>query len=206
MVGHFSRPSWLGLLLMLLIVIVLTMGFTVTWSAAAGVVYKPGETPGDTVQVETRYGMPTVLVIRTAGPTMDVQHETYREVYWNMLLFVAASAYVVAMPIGRWITGYRNRAGEFVGPLNTGWRSPAAVLLCVWLGCVVAAAVGAAMFPQLRGKEYRYSPVMWGLWIGLALVATPVTLIVMIVRRWRWRRRANLRGFAVEMAPVQGVG
>jgi hypothetical protein len=206
MVGQFFRPSWLGLLLMLLIVIVLTAGFTVTTSSATARVYKPGETPGDDVQFFYRYGMPTVLEVRTAGPTQDVQHQTYRQVYWSTLLLVMAGAYVVAMPIGRWITGYRDRSSEFVGPLNTGWRSPAVVMLAVWLVCAVTAAAVTGMWPALRGTDFTYAQTMFGAWLGLALLATPVTLIVMIVRRWRWRRGRNLRGFDVTMAPVEGAG
>src|SRR4051794_9558935 len=204
MVGQFFRPSWLGFLLMALIVIVLTMGFTQSWSAAAGRIYKPGEPHGDDVQFFYWYGMPTVLEVRTAGPTQDVQHETFRAVYWSTLLLVLAGAYVVSMPVGRWITGYRDRSAELVGPPNTGWRSPAVVMLCVWVGCALAAAAGAGMWPAPPAEHFSYARILFSLWTGLALLATPITLIVMIVRRWRWRRTRNVRGFEVSLAPLQG--
>ena len=206
MIGQFWRPSALGLLLMLLIVAVLTMGFTVTASSSTAYAYTPGSAPSNDVTFENQYGLPTVLEVHTAGPTQNEQHETFRKIYWSTLLLVIAGAYVAAMPVGRWVSGYRDRAGEFVGPLNTGWRSPAVVMLCVWLGCALVAVVVAATFPQLRGKDFRYSRIAFGVWLGLALLATPVTLIVMIVRRWRWRRTRNARGFEVSLAPVQGAG
>ena len=206
MVGQFFRPTWLGLMLMLWIVVVLTTGFTETMSAVAGRAYKPGETPGDDVQFTYRYGMPTILEIRTAGPTQDVQHRTYFDVYWSTLWLVLAGAYLVAMPVGRWISGYRDRSGETAGPVYTGWRSPAFVMLCVWVGCAVVVAAPAGMLRVSGGEEFAYARTLLALWLGLAVLATPVTLIVMIVRRWRWRRRENRRGFEVSLTPVRGTG
>ena len=63
-------------------------------------------------------------------------------VYWKQVVASLIVAWCLGMPIGRWITGYEKRNGEFVGPLRTGWTQPAAIVGYVIAGCVIPAIIG----------------------------------------------------------------
>jgi hypothetical protein len=122
-------------------------------------------------------------------------------VYWNNVLLVCAAAYALAMPLGRWITGYR-AGGEVIGPIHHGRRSPGAIVLLVLGAC---ALLGVLVSLLLRGlfsnlRDVPWLEMWWGLTLMGMILATPITLIVMAVRRIRWRRAFASRGFAVEMA------
>jgi hypothetical protein len=161
------------------------------------------------IAAETSYvfhfGRPEVLRLQTSGPTQEVQHVTSAAVFWDKLLLLAAAAWLVAMPIARWISGYRDTTDEFIGPRRVRWRSPAAVLLYVILASLTAAAMftviiyfmepGEAGLLQARWPLILFLWIPWSYWTMKA--AVPLTLLVMLVRRWRFRRNVARRGFQV---------
>jgi hypothetical protein len=192
---QFLMPSALGIVLMLCLLTVQASLLRGTSQSVTGGM--------QSAQTDHTYGVPTLVRIvdtetRGGGPPV-------RKVIvgWDRILASIIVAWCLCMPIGRWVTGYEKRNGEFAGPLRKGWAQPAAIVGYVVASCVVFALIIAA---ALR----RYDPLegpaelVYGCFVLLMMVAVPVTLIVTIVRRWRYRTRAARRGFAVEMpgAPV----
>ena len=57
------------------------------------------------------------------------------------------------------------------------------------------------------GSPVSIPETIFGFFMMLMILAVPATVIVMIVRRWRYRSRVGQRGFAVEMpsAPAAQV-
>src|SRR5207247_756773 len=115
---QFLKPSALGLLLMILWVSIQTTGYRVTWTGLST------SLESSDMSVDTRFGLPAVMRIYTRGPTERRQRIMFVEVYWKNVTKVLVTAWLVTMPVGRWISGYRLPNGQFVGPLHTGWRSP----------------------------------------------------------------------------------
>jgi hypothetical protein len=194
MVRQFFTPCALGAVLMAWLVMLQASVYR-WWFGYLG--------PGGW-HFETRYGRPPVLRVLTSGPTEALQGIDRVQVYWGTLGMVLVAAYCVAMPLGRWITGYRHAGGEFLGPLQTGRRAPTAVLLRVLGGCAATGAVAAAVLtPHIPQRTASPSRLWWIFSLVASLAAVPVALLVMTVRRWRYRRRFARRGFEVQLSPQQ---
>src|SRR4051794_18843295 len=97
MVKQFFIPTFLGVLLFLWLVIVQATSFRTT--AMTGPIVGAG---WDYMQIT--FGYPPVLDLRP-GAHPD-NHPTLK-VYWKNVLMVWSAAYALAMPLGRWISGYR---------------------------------------------------------------------------------------------------
>jgi hypothetical protein len=140
------------------------------------------------------YGVPTMLRIDEPRGGVRSVH-----VYWGTIAIVLAVAWCLSMPIGRWITGYQRRNGEFAGPRRSGWSQPAAIVGYVLAGCTVAAAIVGVVLGRTIDSDVSLPEMIFGLFMMLMIFAVPATVIVMIVRRWRHRSRIGQRGFAVEI-------
>jgi hypothetical protein len=162
-----------------------------------------GSDGADVVGISYTYGIPTMLRIDTHGPSESEQRRTGVHVYWGTIAAVLAVGWILAMPIGRWVTGYVRRNGEIAGPVRTGWSHPAAILGYVLVGCAVVGAVAGVVFQETFGSGVSMAEVVFGMFMLLMILAVPVTVVAMIVRRWLYRARIEQRGFAVEMPPAQ---
>ena len=97
-----------------------------------------------------------------------------------------------------------NRAGRvFIGPRQTGRRSPAAMVslvltVCAFLGAIMAWFVRS--FMETSDVERKSNlELWWAMTVPVMMFAMPLTLIVMTERRRRWRQSFAQRGFAVEI-------
>ena len=158
-------------------------------------------------EVERNYGAPPMLSIASRGPSEDEQVTTKTTVHWGSIGGVLAGAWLLCMPVARWITGYARRDGEFAGPRYARWRHPAATMGYVLAGCAVVAFICALVFrPLFPTGEGSLGDFVFGFFMLLMILAVPITVIVMIVRRWRHRSRIVQRGFAVELNGAGGSG
>jgi hypothetical protein len=188
---QFIKPSLLGAVLMVCLLAVQT-----TSLRAVGMsIVTPGSGTTD-VHMHHSYGAPPMLRIETRGPTEEEQHTESVQFQWGMIAAVLVVAWVISMPIGRWITGYMRRDGTYAGPPYTGWRHPAATIGYVVAACALVSAICAVVFQEMLPS----APVeLFSAFCLLLVVLTvPITVIVMIVRRWRHRTRLVQRGFAIE--------
>ena len=191
---QFILPSLLGVVLMVCLLLVLSTSLrTMSSSSVRG--------PDGTMRthVERGYGAPPMLTIESSGPNDEQQVTTKTTVHWGSIAGALAGAWLLCMPVGRWVTGYARRDGEFAGPRYAGWRHPAATLGYVLAGCVVVAVICALalrpLFPHAGGSLVDF---VFAFFMLLMVLAVPATVIVMIVRRWMHRSRVHQRGFPVE--------
>ncbi len=187
---QFIKPSALGVLLLLCFLLLLSTSLRGT--SMSTVAPPSAGSPGVT-EMSYTYGLPTMLRIDTQGPTEDAQRRTDVQVYWGTIAAVLAIGWSLAMPIGRWVSGYVRRDGEFAGPRHTGWSHPAAIV----------GAIAGVVFQRTFGSGVTLAEVIFGFFMLLLILGVPATLLVMVVRRWRHRGRVAQRGFAVEMVAAQ---
>jgi hypothetical protein len=195
MVGQFFKPSWLGTVLLALLLIVWTTGIretrsTVFGANAAGATY------------EHLFGYPPVVQVMQRQATPGPPQTIGVKILWPNLLFVLAAAYAVTIPLGRWITGYRTSTGDFVGPRYAGRRAPAAVVTEVVLIGFALAGFATPVMTRFMQTDASAAEITWGLGMVWVVLAVPVTLLVMSVRRLILRRQPIGRGFAIQPAEV----
>ena len=197
---QFLLPSLLGVMLMVCLLLLLSTSLRTMSTSIVR------EADGTTLtQVERNYGAPPMLSIASSGPNEDEQVTTKTTVHWGSIAGVIGGAWLLCMPLARWVTGYTRRDGEFAGPRYAGWRHPAATLAYVLAGCGIVACICAlALRPLFPTGEGSLGDFVFGFFMLLMVLAVPATVIVMIVRRWRQRSRVQQRGFAVEFASPQG--
>ena len=185
---QFLMPSALGIVLMLCLL-------TVQASILRGM--SQSVTGGmQSTQTDYTYGVPTlvrIVDVETRGGGPPVRKVV---VGWDRIAASLIVAWCLCMPIGRWITGYEKRNGEFAGPLRTGWSQPAAIVGYVLAGCVILGTIGGYVANQYESFS---DPVEWmfGMFIILLMIAVPMTIVVMIIRRSLQRTRGR-HGFPVE--------
>jgi hypothetical protein len=199
---QFLLPSLLGAMLMVCLLLLLSTSLRTMSSSTVR------QTDGTMLtEVERNYGAPPMLSIASNGPSDDEQVTTKTTVHWGSIAGVLAGAWLLCMPFARWVTGYARRDGEFAGPRYAGWRHPAATLAYVLAGCAVVAFICALVFrPLFPTGEGSLGDFVFGFFMFVMFFAVPVTMIVMIVRRWRHRSRSVQRGFAVELSGTGGSG
>jgi hypothetical protein len=191
MVKQFFIPTMLGAILFVWLVITQSTAFRVTSMSVPA-----GTSPQPPAYLESEFGFPPVLHV-SSGRNSAVK------IYWKNVLLVLAAAYALTMPLARWITGYETASGETIGPVRSGARGPVGAMLYVMGACVVVGAVGAVVIRALAtAQDVSLLEMWWGLTMTALIVAVPTTLIVMSVRRRRWRRSQGVRGFAVEPASL----
>jgi hypothetical protein len=189
---QFLMPSALGIALMLCLLMVQALSLKVISHSALGYDYS--------------YGFPTIFRISETdiydaeGGITSVRSV---HVYWKQVVASFIVSWCLGMPIGRWITGYEKRNGEFVGPLRTGWSQPAAIVGYVVGLCGMASAITSAILDRVIGSPVSLAEMIFGFFVLLMMLAVPTTVIVLVVRRWRHRTRVAQRGFAVEMRAAQ---
>lgn len=197
---QFFKPSVLGVLLMLCLLVVHATSMRGTSMSTV-----INDADGSRVtQVDYTYGLPTLLRVATRGPSEAEQRTVGVHPHWGTIAGVLVVAWCLSMAVGRWVTGYVRRDGTFAGPQPAGgWRHPAAVVGYVLAGCALVSIACAIVFhPMLNGSGSRVE-LSFAFFVLLMVVAVPVTLIVLIVRRWVRRARDGRRGFPVEFAPHQ---
>lgn len=197
---QFITPSALGILLLLCFLLLLSTSMRGT---SMSTVAPPSAGGPGVTEMSYTYGLPTMLRIDTQGPTEDAQRRTDVQVYWGTIAAMLAIGWSLAMPIGRWVSGYVRRDGEFAGPLHTGWSHPAAIVGYVLTASAVVAAIAGVVFQRTFGSGVTLAEVIFGFFMLLLIFGVPATLLVMVVRRWRHRGRVTQRGFAVEMVAAQ---
>ena len=196
---QFILPSLFGAVLMGCLLLVLSTSLRTMSSSS---VREPDGTMRTDVQ--RNYGAPPMLSIESSGPNDDQQVTTKTTIHWGSIAGVLAGAWLLCMSVGRWVTGYARRDGEFVGPRYAGWRHPAATMGYVLAGCVAVAIIGAlALRPLFPNAGGSLADFVFAFFMLLMVLAVPTTVIVMIVRRWMHRSRVQQRGFAVEFASPQ---
>jgi hypothetical protein len=189
---QYLMPSAMGVVLMLCLLTVQASILRGMSQSSAG--------PG--MRTDYTYGVPTMLRISDAMSDDNGTRSHSVHVYWARIAIVLAVAWCLSMPIGRWITGYTRRDGEFVGPRRTGRSHPATIIGYVLAGCAIVGAVVGALVSQVE-SPVPLPEMIFGFFIMLMILAVPATVIVMIVRRWRYRSRIGQRGFAVEIPAAQ---
>src|SRR5688500_935940 len=197
---QFIKPSALGVLLMFCLVFVLTGAMS--GESMSTVMPTPGGEPGVT-QVDSTYGVPTVLTITHRGPNDGDLRHVSTTVHWGTIAVVLAVAWCLSMPSGRCAAGYVRRDGEFAGPVHRGWRHPAWIGGYVLVGCLLVGWVCAIVLERTVGSPVSSGEMLKAFAIILMIIAVPTTVIGMIVRRWMSRSRVQQRGFAVEFASPQ---
>ncbi len=194
---QFIKPSLLGLLLIGCLLVVLATAMRVERMQSL-----PPSEPNP-IRIERAYGFPPMVRIHSYGPSENEQSAATAHPQWGTIAATLAIAWVLTMPVGRWVTGHRRRDGEHAGPHETGWRHPAAIVACVITGCLLVGLIGGVVMDWTVGAPVSFGEIVWGFAMLLMIVAVPVTLVVMIVRRWHRRARVGQRGFAVEFAAPQ---
>jgi hypothetical protein len=195
MMRQFIKPSLLGVLLMVCLLVVLATSMRVTSTQN-----RPPSEPNP-VRVERAYGFPPMVRIQSYGPTENEQSPPKVHPQWGTIAAVLSIGWVLTMPVSRWVTGYVRRDGEYAGPHQTGWHQPAATVAYVLAGCLLVGLVGALVMDRTVGAPVPFGEVVLGFVMMLMLLGVPITVIVMLVRRWRHRSRVLQRGFAIEAAP-----
>jgi hypothetical protein len=150
---------------------------------------------------EHTFGYPPIVRVSQTGTVGQPLETTSTAVLWPNLLFVLAAGYAAAIPLGRWITGYRTSTGEFIGPHYTGRRAPAAVIVQVVLIGFALAAFLTPLMRRFAQTETSDSEITWGLGMTWIALAVPITVMVMMIRRLLYRRRNPTgRGFQIQPA------
>ena len=199
---QFILPSLLGAMLMACLLLLLSTSLRTMGTSTV----RDGNGAMRT-HIERNYGAPPMLSIASSGPSEDEQVTTKTTIHWGSIAGVLAAAWLLCMPVARWVTGYARRDGEFAGPRYAGWRHPAATMGYVLAACLVVAVICAlALRPLFPSGEGSLADFVFGFFMLLMVLAVPITVIVMIVRRWRHRTRIVQRGFAVELPGAGGSG
>jgi len=200
---HFIRPSLLGMLL--LVSLFVTQVSCMRVSSEMAVHGPDGGAEMTWTEAERSYGLPPVLTFTSRGPTSEEQGPESMRIEWAIVALSLLVWWCITMPIGRWITGYVRRDGEYAGPQHRGWRHPAAIVGCVLVGCLIVGLICAVVYKRTLGAPVPFGEMVHGFMMIFMIFAVPITLIVMIVRRWMHRSRVQQRGFAVENVgtPVQ---
>ncbi len=97
----------------------------------------------------------------------------------------------------------RGPTSEEQGPESM--RIEWAIVGCVLVGCLIVGLICAVVYKRTLGAPVPFGEMVHGFMMIFMIFAVPITLIVMIVRRWMHRSRVQQRGFAVENVgtPVQ---
>jgi len=199
---NFVKPSLLGILL--LVALFVTQATCMRVSSEMAVHGPAGGNAMDWIEAERSYGAPPMLTLTSRGPTSGEQGPESLRVEWATVGVSVLVWWCVTMPIGRWITGYARRDGEFAGPVHTRWRHPAAIVGYVVAGSLLVGLICAIVYERTVGAPVPFPEMVHGFVMLLVILAVPLTVMVMIVRRWRYRARVQQRGFPVEFAPPHG--
>ena len=193
---QFIFPSTLGLVLLCCALAV--QALSVRGYSQQMVQGPEGGLEWDWVQLEDAYGIPAFVRVTSVGPSEDEQGPRTLRLEWLVIGVSLAVWWVLVMPVARWITGYRRRDGSYAGPTQTGPRHPAVIVLYVLAGCAAGGTIAAVAFGQSLSLDLSLPEVALIFSLLFAMVCVPATMVVMIVRRWRYRSRLARRGFAVE--------
>jgi hypothetical protein len=148
-------------------------------------------------------GVPTVSAsVLITEPTSDPNYFTVRFVrwfHWKLLAFIVLTAFLIAMPVGRLVSGGWGRSSDL--STRSLWDGPAAQF---FQGVGVAGVLGLELGTVARfigGDPYLtwLYAVGWTSWFVL-LVAIPLIVVWLSVRRLREHCQASQRGFPVELA------
>src|SRR5688500_16156677 len=145
---QFLMPSLLGAVLMLCLLCVQAtslrgLSMSTVRDGAGGMIS----------QMDYTYGLPRMLTITTSGPSDSEQRHVRTVVNWGTIAAVLGVAWCVSMPIGRYVTGYARRDGEFAGPRCAGARHPAAIVAYVLAGCAIVGLVCGVVFERTMGAS-----------------------------------------------------
>ena len=162
-----------------------------------------------TMETTTSFGLPPLVEIKDTYQEDPAQSARQVDVRWDRIACVLLVSYLIAMVMGRLVS-----AGAEGVAVRRGWRHPAVVLAIVITTIVTSALVLAIVLSSYPGARtidvnvtqssaiYIEIPEWHINFIGFTLLGLflvmPIMILVMIVRRWRERRRATQRGFPVE--------
>jgi hypothetical protein len=147
---QFLMPSALGIVLMLCL---LTVQASLLWGMSQSTA---SDGQAHITQTDYTYGLPTMLRITDTDVRGSAAQSRDVHVYWDRIVAVLILAWCLCIPMGRWITAYEKRNGEFAGPLRTGWSQPAAVVGYVVGVCAIASAITCAILDRAIGSPSRW--------------------------------------------------